>query len=455
MTIEDSKKLEARLDGLAEVVDYMEGVGAKTDYAGRNENLLEQDANLMLYNSQMGSPLVDREIKDMGRKGWSVTEGNLKPETLEEIQRLKVESKIEEGRTWGDVYGGALLVVVYKTKGNDRLSSELDKKSVIGIHAIHVYDRHDVTPSREKITDLKSVNYGMPLKYRIIDPSTDKIITVHNTRCYRCEGYPLPRAEFVNNGYWGRSLFDSLIDAMTLYYNVYENTERATKTIIQTVIKMKNLAANIEGDKTGRATQGIKDRMDLLKHGQDCANVAFLDLEYEDYDKITASLGGLSTVMDKFDANLAAARRMPVTILFGRSPAGENATGDLDLQLYSQGVAARQKKEYLPILQDIVNTINGTPVTIKMMPLYEETTKEKAEAYKATMEGDAIAVTNGLAGDDIFDQRVKQKHDTGVIETNGKRENIMKLNKQVQGSTEQTTNDSNPRKDVKSNAKVK
>ena len=52
----------------------------------------------------------------------------------------------------------------------------------------------------------------------------------------------------------------------------------------------------------------------------------------DDYDIKSISLSGVKDILDKTQTMLSAVSEIPVTILFGRSPGGQNATGDSDFR---------------------------------------------------------------------------------------------------------------------------
>ena len=46
------------------------------------------------------------------------------------------------------------------------------------------------------------------------------------------------------------------------------------------------------------------------------------------------TLAGYKEIIEQQEVALSAVTQIPITILFGRSPAGMNSTGDADLEIY-------------------------------------------------------------------------------------------------------------------------
>lgn len=62
----------------------------------------------------------------------------------------------------------------------------------------------------------------------------------------------------------------------------------------------------------------------------------------------------MSDIYDKFMLDVAGAAEMPVTKLFGRAPAGMNATGESDLQNYYDSIETKQEDDLRPVLEKLL-----------------------------------------------------------------------------------------------------
>ena len=90
---------------------------------------------------------------------------------------------------------------------------------------------------------------------------------------------------------------------------------------------------------------------------------------------------------------LSAVSEIPVTILFGRSPGGENATGEADFQQYYAMVQRLQRRKlksklsrFIYLLSKCYNIALPESWNIHFKPLYIPTEKEQAETAKLKAE---------------------------------------------------------------------
>jgi len=124
-----------------------------------------------------------------------------------------------------------------------------------------------------------------------------------------------------------------------------------------------------------------------------------IDSDGEDYDFKSMSLAGVKDIIDTTCNMLSAVTNIPQTILFGRSPAGENSTGDSDMENYYNFVNKIQKmmlKKNMRILLDLIFKCGQRKGDIKEIPAYKveftplwslsETEQANVDAVKATTE---------------------------------------------------------------------
>nr|WP_254601261.1 anti-CBASS Acb1 family protein [Achromobacter ruhlandii] len=123
----------------------------------------------------------------------------------------------------------------------------------------------------------------------------------------------------------------------------------------------------------------------------------------------------------------------PVSVLFGRSAAGLNATGDGDLEGFYNAVAMGREVKLNPALERLVSliraqrslagtgTAQGETWSITWPPLKPATAKEEADVRKANAEASAremdalsVAVDNGLSQDQAM-RYMKQEGLYGLV----------------------------------------
>ena len=79
--------------------------------------------------------------------------------------------------------------------------------------------------------------------------------------------------------------------------------------------------------------------------------------ENDEYFTHQYTFGGIGEAYDRFMMDVAGACETPVTKLFGRSPAGMNATGESDMQNYYDTIEEKQEAILRPIMDKLLPII--------------------------------------------------------------------------------------------------
>src|SRR5690606_30461732 len=140
----------------------------------------------------------------------------------------------------------------------------------------------------------------------------------------------------------------------------------------------------------------VQKRINLVDSVRGVLNTVAIDSE-DEYDVKDMNLSGVKDVLQELQIALSAETGIPVTILFGRSPGGLNATGDADFDGYHEMIEALQRTRLTPALERIISLIYAqrsftSPPddwSIKWPALESPTDKELAEVRKANAEAEA------------------------------------------------------------------
>lgn len=81
-----------------------------------------------------------------------------------------------------------------------------------------------------------------------------------------------------------------------------------------------------------------------------------LDAE-EKYEKASTNISGIPELLDRFMLALSAVSGIPTSLLFGRSAAGLNATGDNDVRNFYDMVKQEQENKLKPVLEKLTRYI--------------------------------------------------------------------------------------------------
>ncbi|MDZ7906167.1 MAG: DUF1073 domain-containing protein [Cypionkella sp.] len=129
----------------------------------------------------------------------------------------------------------------------------------------------------------------------------------------------------------------------------------------------------------------IVKRLTLAATGKGISGALIMDAE-EEYEQKSASFGGLPDIMDRFCQLASAASGIPMTLLFGMSPGGLNASGDADIRGYYDRVKVVQSLHMSPAMeildQCLVRSALGdypAELHYTWRSLWQPTDKDKAE----------------------------------------------------------------------------
>jgi phage-related protein (TIGR01555 family) len=118
----------------------------------------------------------------------------------------------------------------------------------------------------------------------------------------------------------------------------------------QAVLKVTGLL-ELLGD--GQTSEAFADRMRVLDLGR-AIRILPLDAENESFEVVERAFSGVPDILDRVAGMLAGASDTPQTVLFGRSPAGMNATGESDMRIWYDSIRAAQEAIYKPIFEEIL-----------------------------------------------------------------------------------------------------
>lgn len=294
---------------------------------------------------------------DMIRK-WYEVKANIAPEYMKRMVRLEqktqIRQKILQGMYWGRLYGGAAGVVLIR--GHDDMSEPLNYDVIMpdSFLGIQILDRWSgVYPESELVTNPENMDFGLPKYYTIRDEETGMTVTkVHHSRIVRFVGRELPWMEKVAEQYWGESELEAIYNEVVKRDNVSANIAGLTFRANLNYMESDGLdqllgAANTDVQRRFwqkmQATSILESNfgMRIVNKGDAMHNIQY-------------TFTGLPEVYDRMMMDVAGAARTPVTKLFGRSPAGLNATGEADMRNYYDYIDGLRETDLRTIIERIL-----------------------------------------------------------------------------------------------------
>jgi phage-related protein (TIGR01555 family) len=153
---------------------------------------------------------------------------------------------------------------------------------------------------------------------------------------------------------------------------------------------------------SGKRLSQLNERLNLAHQSRWVGKTIPIDTR-EDYSRISHAFTGIPELLEADQYLVAAAACMPITKLFGRSPAGENATGEHDEANWTAIVESAQEEDYsepiIKIVKLIAASIGAQDLEnwgIKWHPTESHTSKQRLEIEKIVAETDLLRVNLGI-----------------------------------------------------------
>lgn len=187
----------------------------------------------------------------------------------------------------------------------------------------------------------------------------------------------------MRNG-WGGRVFDRIAQELTNYNSSLSLSLMAISRLSQGILKLSGMESLLQND---FGEEQVRKRLQLIDMARHMMNTIALDTA-DEYDQKNMTIAGLKDIIQEFELALSAVTNIPATVLFGRSPAGMNATGKADFEAYYNMVSRIQQRALRPALLrlfDIISKAKEYPFilpesyTIAFKPLWNPTEKEIAE----------------------------------------------------------------------------
>jgi phage-related protein (TIGR01555 family) len=345
--------------------------------------------------------IVDIFAQEMTRQGW-VIEGDAEGKMVGKLEELRINEAMINLIKWARLFGGAVCIM--GVADGLPLDQPVDENALRDIQWLRVFDRYQAY-SRDGTfeSDLNSPNYGMPNVYTINDNRTGAVFYVHYSRILRMDWNILPpRWQNFNQG-WGDPLAQTIYEELRNYSTAFSNTATMFEDFVNSVLYIPNLSG-ILASQCG--DNQVMNRLNILNLTKSNMNTIVLDAD-EKYEKLTTNVSGISDLLDRFMLSLSAVCRVPVALLFGRSPAGLNATGDSDVRNFYDAVKQEQESKLRQCLEKLIRYVflskdgpfagvEPDDWALKFVPLWQNTEEQDALVRKITAETDAIYMDHGV-----------------------------------------------------------
>ena len=311
------------------------------------------------------------------------------------LDMLDWEEKAATAIKWARLYGGSLIVMLIDDGRG--LEEPLNWRNIRSIDELCVFERPIVWPDYNSLYNAdfgigkgrRETKFMQPQYYDV--SSIRGSFRVHESRCLVFKNGSLPEGVSNENyRYWGLPEYTRIRRALQDTIIAHSNGPKLLERSVQPIYKMKNLASLMASD--FGESHALK-RLQLIDMARGMMNTVAIDAEGEEYDFKTFSFSGVVDIIDSTCNMLSALTNIPQTILFGRSPAGENSTGESDMENWYSFVERIQRLSVKPNLHSLLDVLFAAGIAsgeveeepeyeLKFNPLWSLSDDEQSAAEK-------------------------------------------------------------------------
>lgn len=373
---------------------------------------------MQLWRSEwLCARVIETRPREAFRRGWDLKcdDKNLAETICAKAEELGLDAVMVKAGQYMRAYGGAAILPVVDGSQGD-LKDPLEDTRIADVLALHVLEPRQLWPETY-YTDLSHPKFGQPETWRFMPLNMSRgaglaMQVIHESRLvmFVANQVSVQTQPGQREG-WGDSDLSRPRNAIADYGLSWGSATTILHNFGRDVLQLEGWAdlAAQEG------TDGIMARrISAFETMNSTLRIGVIDAK----DRFTprgGSLAGLDAVLVQQAQYVAAACDMPVTVLMGMSPAGLNATGDMDVRNWYATIENDQATTYKPKLEQVLRLLllsNGgkEPKTwsVEFRPLMTPSEKETAETRMIVAQTDQIyADMSAVSADDVAESRWK------------------------------------------------
>jgi phage-related protein (TIGR01555 family) len=403
---------------------YDKRLGGQMQTPLRRGSRIQDEA--LFVGDDLAKTIATLPAKEMVRKWITIT---VDADKSDEVRTEEIEEKADVARKaadfletieaqhhvflsllWSRVFGGCLLFLGVDDGGGDdpdSMATPLNEDNIREFKFLKTFDRWQVSV-RKRYDDIGNPNFGEPELYTIVPDvrtgvGAGRDLVVHESRFIRFDGVLTPHHRRQENDGWSDGVFVAIEHLLRDYGMSWAGVAYLLADFAVNIFKMSGLKDALNSDSENL----ILNRVQIIELCRSIGRVIPLDNEKEDFERKQSPVAGLPETLDRLDKRLATAARMPMTLLFGMSPAGMNATGASDIRLFYDHISSEQESTLRPKLERLLRIMwiagNGPTAgkepeswSFKFVPLWQMSEKEEAEIRKITADTDALYLEWGV-----------------------------------------------------------
>jgi phage-related protein (TIGR01555 family) len=368
----------------------------------------------------IGRRIVTEPVDAAFRQGWHLSPpADMKAEQAQEeerviLDRLKavaIPANLKTALYWGRLYGRGGLMLGTGDSTADQ-TAPLDDETVRSLDWTDVISCDEFSCAQ---VYTEGQMHGEPEIWLVTRFNAFESILVHESRIILTRGIPTSKKLRQENDWRDISVLQAPYEPLRNYNSATTGMAQMLTDASQAVMWIRQFAELMAGDQSV-----ISTRLRVMELAR-ALHIMPLDAGdaggngREDFQFVERTFSGVADTFDRLLGALASATGWPQTFLFGRSPAGENATGESDREIWDDLVKADQEDIIKPLLQRLVTiaayaegVTDPEGWTVEFEPLRQETDMERVTREGLIADTDVKLVQAG-----ILDELTIAKHRYG------------------------------------------
>lgn len=404
-SVPTSSQSELRADDFA---NLFTGLGTSEDARTKSRpvgTILSYGEEELLWQCDaLAARIIEKPSDDMVRAWFELNIENSDDAELvmAKLDELEAQRAFYDARCQERAHGGGAVYI--KVDDGQAESEPLNEKGIRSIEYLTVLSMEEL----EGTNYVKDIGrgYGRPALWRLRNHYREGTaeVLIHESRLILFEGIQTSRKGIESRNGWGHSVLSRCYSAVRDFDTGYSGAAALMPAFLQDVWGIKDLA-RLASMPDG--LEILKKRIKGVMISRSMLKSTVIDADNETFERTAVQVTGLPDLLDRFANRLAAAARMPVTLLMGQAPAGLNATGESDVRWYYDEISSEQEQRLRPKLNRLIKllllakdgpTKGAEPEnwTIAFRPLWQPTLKETIETRKIQSEIDVKYVDAGV-----------------------------------------------------------
>lgn len=335
-------------DGIQNAVT---GVGSWFDSSVFNQYGFNSLDQYQLENYYNGSGIA-RRIVDMLPDEALKHDLETSNELYGELRRLNFIAKLKELAKKARLYGGAVMLML-AMDGQEDMGLALNEGNLKSIEDLVIFTKDEINSYQAELqADITQPNYGRYFFYTF-RTKNGSLLKVHASRVLRLDGDMNATTLDTTSYDWGNSVLQKVHERLAVYLMATKFIDNLCKDYKENTFSVKGL---IELIAQGRWSD-LQKRMQIVSKSRSMLNMTLIDADNEKIETKVNTVAGYDKLIDKTAEAVSADVGMPVSLLFGRSPAGMNATGDADINNWHSQVKAYQTHILQPLVERFVTLL--------------------------------------------------------------------------------------------------